>query len=180
MPELNLRIMHLRRYLEAIDLEAELPLPRLDADDLGGAENVAVTVRRSWSIPDGPVTNLTAYCERAGILVVHCDFAEKCDGVTMRVRGLPPLIFLNRNAPADRMRHSLAHELGHLIMHKIPTDSMEEEADTFSGELLAPFSQVKKDLIGGRVTLDRLVQLKIYWRVSVASLLYRAGKFGFS
>lgn len=177
--ELNLRIMHMRKYLEAIELDTDLSLPRLDVDELGGADKVAAIVRRAWSIPDGPVANLTTYCERAGILVVHCNFAAKVDGVTMRVRGLPPLIFLNRNAPADRMRHSLAHELGHLIMHTIPTDFIEDEADTFAGELLAPFSQVRKDLIGGRVTLERLVQLKLYWRVSVASLLYKTRKFEF-
>lgn len=177
--ELNIRIMHMRKYLEAIALDTELPLPRLDADEMGGAEKVAATVRRAWLIPDGPIGNLTSYCERAGILVMHCDFAEKVDGVTMRVRGLPPLIFLNRAAPADRMRHSLAHELGHLIMHSIPTDDMEDEADTFAGEILAPFSQIKRDLIGHRITLERLIQLKMYWRVSAASLLYKAGKYDY-
>ena len=64
-------------------------------------------------------------------------------------------------------------------MHRVPTDTMEDEADTFAGELLAPFALVRKDLIGGRVTLERLVQLKMYWRVSVASLLYKVGKSGF-
>ncbi|MGO4843398.1 ImmA/IrrE family metallo-endopeptidase, partial [Rhizobiaceae sp. 2RAB30] len=55
---------------------------------------------------------------------------------------------------------------------------MEEEADLFAGELLAPASQVRSDLIGGRITLERLVQLKKYWKVSVASLLYRASRVG--
>jgi len=176
--ELNLRIMHIRRYLQAVDLEDELPLPRLDAEDMGGAEKVAASVRRAWMIPDGPIGNLTSICERAGILVIHCRFAEKIDGVTMRLRDVPPLIFLNSTAPADRMRHSLAHELGHLIMHSVPTENMEDEADTFAGELLAPFSQVRSDLIGGKITLERLARLKKYWRVSIASLLFKAGKFG--
>ena len=177
--ELNLRIMHIRRYLQAVDIDAERPLPLLDAEDLGGADRVAAYVRRAWMVPDGPIGNLTTLCERAGILVIHCDFAEKIDGVTMRLRDVPPLIFLNKNSPPDRMRHSLAHELGHLIMHSVPTDTMENEADLFAGELLAPMSQLRADLIGGRITLKRLVQLKKYWKVSVASLLYRAGKGGF-
>jgi Zn-dependent peptidase ImmA (M78 family)/transcriptional regulator with XRE-family HTH domain len=176
--ELNLRIMHLRRYLQAVDIEPERPLPKLDADDMGGADKVAAYVRRAWMIPDGPINNLTAICERAGILVIHCDFVEKIDGVTMRLRDVPPIVFLNKNAPPDRMRHSLAHELGHLIMHSMPTDEMEAEADLFAGELLAPMDQLRADLIGGRITLERLVQLKKYWKVSVASLLYRAGKGG--
>jgi Zn-dependent peptidase ImmA (M78 family)/transcriptional regulator with XRE-family HTH domain len=177
--ELNIRVMQLRRLFEAVDFEPDLKLPKLDADETGGADKVAALVRRSWLIPDGPIANLSSYCERAGILVVHCDFVEKVDGVTMRLRGLPPVIFLNKRAPADRMRHSLAHELGHLVMHSIATDTMEDEADIFAGELLAPFSLVKKDLVGVRITLERLVQLKMYWRVSVASLLYKLGKYGF-
>jgi Zn-dependent peptidase ImmA (M78 family)/transcriptional regulator with XRE-family HTH domain len=176
--ELNLRVMNLRRFLNAIDLDAELPLPRIDADETGGAGKVASIIRRTWMIPDGPIKNLTALCERAGILVVITDFVEQVDGVTMRLRDVPPIIFLNRKAPADRMRHSLAHELGHLIMHTVPSDEMEEEADTFAGELLTPSPQLRSDLIGGRITLERLVQLKKYWRVSVASLLYRSGSSG--
>lgn len=176
--ELNLRIMHLRRLLTAVELSPELSLPRIDADEAGGADKVAALIRRAWMVPDGPIKNLTALCERAGILVIVCDFIENVDGVTMRLRDVPPIIFLNRKAPADRMRHSLAHELGHLIMHSIPTEDMEAEADTFAGELLAPATQLRSDIIGGRVTLERLVQLKQYWRVSVASLLYRAGASG--
>lgn len=176
--ELNLRIMHIRRFLHAVDLDVERPLPQLDADDMGGADQVAGFLRRAWMIPDGPIANLTKLCEMAGILVVHCDFVEKIDGVTMKLRDLPPLIFLNKNAPADRMRHSLAHELGHLIMHTIPTENMEVEADEFAGELLAPIKQIRPDLIGGKITLERLVQLKKFWKVSVASLLYRIGKHG--
>lgn len=173
--ELNLRIMHLRQFLISVDTSSELPLPSVDVDEMGGAEKVAQFVRRAWMIPDGPIKNLTALCERAGIIVVICNFVEKIDGVTMRVRHVPPIIFLNSKAPADRMRHSLAHELGHLIMHSVPSEDMESEADTFAGELLVPSAQLRSDLIGGRVTLEKLVQLKKYWRVSVASLLFRAG-----
>ena len=173
--ELNLRIMHLRRFLTSVDTSSELPLPRVEADEMGGPEKVAQFIRRAWMIPDGPIKNLTALCERAGIIVVICNFVEQVDGVTMRARHVPPIIFLNNKAPADRMRHSLAHELGHLLMHSVPSEDMEAEADTFAGELLVPSSQLRSDLIGGRATLEKLVQLKKYWRVSVASLLYRAG-----
>ena len=174
--ELNVRLFHLQKLLQAVDLHPELPLPEFDCEGEGGAEKVASAVRRAWGLPDGPIRNLTNLCERAGIIVIHCPFPEKIDGVTMRHRGLPPVIFLNDRAPADRMRHSLAHELGHVIMHRIPTGSMEEEADEFAGEFLAPFRLVRREFIGGRVSLDRLVQQKLYWRVSVAALLYKLGK----
>jgi transcriptional regulator with XRE-family HTH domain len=146
--ELNIRLMHLRRYLRAVDLHPELPLPAVDVDDGGGPQEIARTVRKAWSIPDGPIDNLTDYCERAGILVIWCDLEKGIDGVTMTTRDLPPCIFLNKNAPPDRMRFSLAHELGHTIMHRIPTDHIEDEANAFAGELLVPERLFRCLLIG--------------------------------
>ena len=108
---------------------------------------------KTWLVPDGPISNLTASCERAGIIVVWCDFDAPIDEITMRVRDLPPCIFLNGGATADRMRFSLAHELGHIIMHRIPTDEMEDEANRFAGEFLVPEKLLTNQVIGNRVTL---------------------------
>ena len=173
--ELNLRLIHLRRYLRAADLMPELPLPRMDVDEGGGPQALAQAVRRAWLIPDGPISNLTDYCERAGILVVWCDLEKGVDGVTMAVRDLPPCVFLNRSAPPDRMRASLAHELGHIVMHRVPTESIEEEANAFAAEFLVPERQYRPSIVGHRITLQWLAQQKAYWRVSMAFLLYRAG-----
>jgi Zn-dependent peptidase ImmA (M78 family) len=173
--ELNLRLMHIRRYLSAVDLKTELGLPWIDVDEGGGPREIARTLRSAWLIPQGPINNLTEYCERAGILVMWCKFDAPVDGVTMRVRDLPPCIFLNSKVTADRMRHSLAHELGHLIMHRIPTDNIEDEANTFAAEFLVPEKLFRNQVIGNRVSLEFLARQKAYWRVSMASILYQAG-----
>jgi len=176
--ELNLRLIHLRRYLGAVELDAEVPLPWLDVDEVGGPAEAARTIRRAWMLPPGRIRNLTDCCERAGILVVWCDLSAAIDGVTMRVRDLPPCIFLNRNATADRMRFSLAHELGHIIMHRVPTDDIEDEANAFAGELLVPEKELTQHVIGNRITLEFLARQKAFWKVSMAFLLYRIGRLG--
>jgi Zn-dependent peptidase ImmA (M78 family)/transcriptional regulator with XRE-family HTH domain len=174
--ELNIRLIHLRRYLRAADMQPELPLPEIDVDEGGGPQEIARFLRRAWSIPDGPVANLTDYCERAGILVIWCDLEKGIDGVTMKVRDVPPCIFLNRNVPPDRMRASLAHELGHVIMHRIPTDNIEEEANAFAAELMVPERQFRRQFIGRNgISLEWLALQKAYWKMSMAFLLYRAG-----
>ena len=173
--ELNIRLIHLRRFLRAADIHPELPLPHFDVDEDGGPQKIAKTIRRTWSVPEGPISSLTEYCEQAGILVIWCVLASGIDGVTMRVRDLPPCIFLNRDSPPDRMRFSLAHELGHMVMHTVPTDTIEEEANAFGGELLVPEQQFRRAAFGQRITLEWLVRQKAYWRVSVAFLLYRVG-----
>lgn len=176
--ELNIRLMHLRRYLRAANLHPELPLPRIDVDEGGGPQEIAHIIRKTWSIPDGPLGGLTDYCERAGILVIWCDLEKGIDGVTMTARDLPPCIFLNRHVPPDRMRFSLAHELGHVIMHQIPTDQIEDEANAFAGELLVPERLFRRSLIGQKITLEWLARQKSYWRTSMAFLLYRASAIG--
>lgn len=176
--ELNIRLIHLRRYLRAVDIDPELPRPFIDVDEGGGPQVIAQKLRAAWSVSDGPIGNLIDLCERAGILVVLCEFDGQVDGVTLNVRDLPPCIFLNSQVPADRLRSSLAHELGHVVMHRIPTDTIEEEANAFAGELLLPEKGLKRAVIGHRVTTDWLARQKAYWRVSMGFILYRLGFLG--
>ncbi len=76
----------------------------------------------------------------------------------MNVRDLPPCIFLNQHVPADRMRFSLAHELGHIIMHTVPGDEIENEANAFAAELLVPEKQFRRALTGQRLSLEWLAR----------------------
>lgn len=71
------------------------------------------------------------------------------------------------------MRFTLAHELGHVIMHQKPSADMESEADRFAAEFLMPARDIRPEL--RPLSLSRLVVLKQYWRVSMAALIQRAG-----
>jgi Zn-dependent peptidase ImmA (M78 family)/transcriptional regulator with XRE-family HTH domain len=177
--ELNIRIMSVRRLLKSATIEAEFPMPSLDIDEFDGdIEEIAALVRRTWLLPSGPIKNLVEVAERAGCIVMHCDFSSAgVDGVTVKMAGLPPCIFLNKNAPADRQRFSLAHEIGHIVMHPVPSQTMEDEANAFASALLMPMKDIKRPL-SGRLTLQRLASLKPVWRTSMAALLYRAKAVG--
>ena len=177
--ELNIRLFHIRRLLKSAEFEPELELPQFDIDEFGGdPEKIAELVRRTWLIPSGPLKNLVTWVERAGCLVVHCDFDRlSVDGVTVRAPSMPPCIFLNRNAPADRQRFSLAHELGHIVMHQVPSPTMEEEANSFASALLMPARDIRPYL-SGRLTIQKLAALKPVWRVSMQALLVRARSLG--
>ncbi len=89
--------------------------------------------RRAWYLPSGPVSSMMECLERAGCIVMMCDMAEaKIDAASYQVPGLPPVIFVNDALSGDRLRFTLAHELGHLILHRYPKPEMEREADTFA------------------------------------------------
>ena len=177
--ELNIRILHLRRLFKAAEFEPELPLPKMDIDEYSGdPEHIAELVRRTWLVPTGPIKDLVGWVERAGCVVVHCDFtALSVDGVTINASDMLPCIFLNRNQPADRQRFSLAHELGHIVMHKVPSPTMEDEANAFASALLMPAREIRPYL-SGRLTVQKLASLKPAWRVSMQALLYRARTIG--
>lgn len=178
--EMNLRVMHIRRFMQAVDVDAEYELPALDLEDFGNSPTaVADAVRRAWLIPSGPIPSLVDVIERAGCVVIPCQFKSGAvDGVSLRVPGLPSLIFLNSVQPVDRQRFSLAHELGHLVMHRQPTPMMEDEANEFAASFLMPRKDIAGDL-SGVLTLERLAFLKPIWRASMASLLYRAKALGY-
>lgn len=91
-----------------------------------------------------------------------------------------PLIFINRDIPADRARLTIAHELGHVIMHlssKVD-DSRDKEVEAFlfAAELLMPEAEIKPQLV--RLNLSTLATLKQYWKTSMGAILKRAKTLG--
>jgi Zn-dependent peptidase ImmA (M78 family) len=178
--ELNIRTMHLRRLMEAAEFAHISDVPRLDVEDYGSPEKIAALVRAHWKVPRGPLRDLTVYIERAGVLVVHSALGmTSISGVTFAAPGLPPLIVLNNEQPGDRMRWTLAHELGHLVMHRFPTPTMESEANEFAAALLMPDADIRPYFVGRRIDLAVLGSLKPEWRVSMQALLMRARDLGF-
>lgn len=178
--ELNVRAIHLRRLLEGVEVVHSTDLPRLDIDDYESPEAVATIVRAHWKIPPGPIESVTSIAEKAGILVAHSRLREaSISGVTFAAPGLPPLIVLNSSMPADRMRFTLCHELGHLVMHRFPSPAMEKEANEFAAAFLMPASEIRQSFKGRRIDLALLASMKPEWKVAMQSLLMRASSLGF-
>lgn len=172
---LEIRIRRLKKLLQFADRSAELnylwSVPLLSAD--GDIERIAALVRLNWKLPRGPIENLTRAIEDAGGFVIPFDFETPLiDAVG--VAEDPPVFFVNSKLPGDRLRFSLAHELGHVIMHSHPTEDPEREADEFASEFLMPHLDIYPHLTG-KVTLEKLADLKRYWKVSMQALLKRAG-----
>ena len=130
-----------------------------------------------WKLPPGPVANVIQAIEDAGGIVFKCDFgSNKIDALSQWLQGIPPMFFLSNRIPTDRMRWTLAHELGHVIMHQIPSENIELEADIFASEFLMPALSIKPYLAD--LTLAKLAALKTHWKVSMASILKRASDLG--
>lgn len=175
--QINMRRMHVATLLRAVDLEKN-HIHYFDLDEFDGKPGeIARAVRASWQLPNGPIKNVIKTIEDAGGIVIRCAFSTpRIDAISRWVPGMPPLFFVNQDLSSDRERLTLCHELGHILMHQVPTANMEEEANRFAAEFLMPERDISSHL--DRVSLPRLANLKPFWKVSMAALLYRAADLG--
>lgn len=174
-----IRNVNVVKLLDGLEFDQQRHFLTLDPDEYGGdASEVARELRGAWKLPDGPIPNLVRLIESAGGIVLLEDFGHhKLFGMSCwTVRG-HPLFFLNSTISTADLRWTLAHELGHLTMHGIlPEGDVEEQADAFAGELLAPARLFRPD--ARHLTFDRLFQLKAYWGLSLKGVIKRARVVG--
>jgi Zn-dependent peptidase ImmA (M78 family)/transcriptional regulator with XRE-family HTH domain len=181
----SLRCVHAQLALTRLQVEALADtagrdlavhrMPWVELDALTTPKDAARAVRKAWRMPAGPVPDLIGVLEEAGVLVLVRDLGSAhLDAVSQFDGARAPLVLVNSWAPADRCRFSLAHELGHLVLHRVPGGAdQERQADAFAAEFLMPASQIRPSFSSG-VDLGRLAELKMQWKVSMSALLRRA------
>lgn len=174
---LALRRLEILHELNGRQLRADLPKPAFQGTGKEAAARYAGQVRRQWNVAPGPFLGLARHVERTGCIVDTIAFEiSKVDAVMVGPGTEAPMIFLNQGFPPDRMRLSLAHELGHLLMHHQVREGIEEEAWEFASELLMPAADIFPEF--GKVTVESLIRMKARWQVSMGALLKRASSLG--
>ena len=140
-------------------------------------------IRRSMGILQGPVVQICSKLESYGIIIVQLyDCDEGFDGVSFLTDLGYPVIVINGNYSNDHKRLTIAHELGHIVMHISPDIAVpdyrdkEKEAFSFAAEFLMPTEEIKNSLTDLR--LSYLLPLKQYWLTSMASIAHRAKDLG--
>lgn len=172
--QINIFRMQVPRLMHGVAVETTNQFHHLDVDEFDGPQAVAIELRRLWKLPLGPVRNLIGAIERAGGIVWKVDFGSRqIDAVSQVAAGFPPVFFVNALAPGDRLRFTMAHELGHVVMHQLmPSPKMEDEADRFASEFLMPAAQIGSSL--RQLSFEQLPSLKGHWKVAMAALIKRA------
>lgn len=174
-------LMNLERLrIQALDqIHNKIPkVPFCDPDEYqGGAKEIAQLARKFYNVPSGPIENLTAIVEKAGCVVRYVDYGTlKIDGFSVLAENHTPIIFINRAYPPDRRRLTLAHEFGHILMHREPRPEMEDEAFEFAGEFLMPEKEIRHAMYPLKV--DKLAAMKLRWGVAMAAILMHAKRMG--
>jgi Zn-dependent peptidase ImmA (M78 family)/transcriptional regulator with XRE-family HTH domain len=175
--DVNIIKMQVDRLLRGIDVRHENTFAPLEVGLNGTPSEIADLTRVNWKLPGGPVRHLSEAVESAGGIIVYYPFhIQKVDGVSLWITGLPPIFVLNDSMPGDRVRWTLAHELGHVIMHRVATKEIEAEADQFATEFLMPRREIVHDLRD--LTLPKAAALKLTWRASIQAIIRRARDLG--
>lgn len=127
---------------------------------------------------DLPIKSICSLLEANGIILYQIDADEKFDGVSFVSNAGMPIIIVNKNFSNDRKRFTIAHELGHILMHNenlFPVSSYrnkEMEANIFAAQFLMPEAAIKNSL--RRLKMSDLGDLKSYWLTSMGAIIRRA------
>lgn len=161
-------------------------IPRIEKEE--PVEAARITRSALGLSPDSPVRNLVHQLEKNGVFVFavpysiddHDAFSLWADSDLSNHTPRRPVIVFSVGKPGDRLRFTIAHEFGHLVMHhSFPNGlkQVESEANQFASEFLMP-AEVMRQEITKPVTLNSLAELKPRWGVSIRALIMRAGDLG--
>ncbi len=160
--------------------------PALSAHCLPLTENHEENARalRSYlGLPQmGPVGNLVALLENAGVLVLYLDAAfGDFSGMNGNVNGRPYIV-VNRNMTMERIRATLVHELAHFAFiwsEKLTDKEVEVACNAISGCFLLPEADLRRELGTRRSAITRDMEIVCReYGVSMMLMVYRSGDCG--
>jgi Zn-dependent peptidase ImmA (M78 family)/DNA-binding XRE family transcriptional regulator len=175
----NVLFEHVQKMAERFNI----PDLRLPITNERSAKAAAITRAAFGISPDTPIRKVIINMEKNGVFVLALPLVlKKIDAFStwVEVSAKRPVIAISSGRPSDRIRFSVAHELGHLIMHKVITErvaEMEKEADKFAAAFLLPEKAMRREILSP-VTLTSIARLKLRWGVSMQALIRRASELG--
>lgn len=175
--QLTLLQYEIQEKLASGTIPIPLHFPSFDAID---AKQAAEHTRNALGIPpDTPIPNLIHKLEKNGVSVFALsNISPEFDAFSLWSDGDPrrPIVVVNTEKPADRMRFNCAHELAHLVLHRSPRGTVKElefDAQRFASEFLLPSDILRKE-IQIPISLENLGVLKKRWGVSIQALIVKA------
>lgn len=169
-----------------VDLPSELlasmpedPKKLTDAQIVEAADHL----RSHWGLSRAPIGNLLRLLESKGVVVAMLPLEQpKVDGLSMWSddHGRPYILVNEELKSAVRLRLTLAHELGHLVLHnkvrkgtveEALTKQLDDQAYLFGSAFLLPEDAFVADVRS--LSLESFLNLKRKWRVAVSAMIMR-------
>jgi Zn-dependent peptidase ImmA (M78 family)/DNA-binding XRE family transcriptional regulator len=175
------------RILDEVVITPSLPWPSVDDPLSDDSEQAAADLRRVWRVPSGPVDDLSAFIEAAGTVILRVAFSHaKVEAAYAHPRRDATRWILLNTSTIDgaRVRLTLAHELGHAVLHhwdafNVPSEpERERQAFEFSLALLVPADEFILDVAPTKRRWLDFLRLRHKWGISGAALARRAHHLG--
>ena len=155
-------------------------------------KSAAMKVRKSLGLkPKEPIYDIAELIENAGIKLRIRPFGfKKTFSLSIGNEDGGPGIVVNseKGIPVERQLFTIAHELGHLLLHQasykdsndMEDESQEKEANLFAGTFLVPEDGLKKEWeeSKGLAFVDRVLKVKKIFKVSYMTILIRLFQMG--
>jgi len=187
----KVRINWIDKTYSFIDSYFDLPkvdIPSLSELDLESLDNIEIEditlkLRSNWGLDQSPVGNLVDILQSKGFVITKLKIGtKKVDAFSTWRNGVPYIFLGDDKDSAVRLRFDLAHELGHLILHRnIDKEELEEDkelydkieyqANYFASAFLLPIEAFNKEVISSAI--DSFILLKKRWNVSIGAMIKR-------
>ena len=161
------------------DVLAGVSYTQLRDEDI---EQIALDLRRHWSLGEGPSGDIVALMERIGIVVATIQMnTTKLDGLCSwsPIDGRPHVLLATDKMSFPRRQMDAAHELAHAVLHRaVPAEEfeanlrvIERQAFRLGSAFLMPSTSYPHEV--RRCSLAELASLKERWRVSIKAQIKR-------
>ncbi|VIB39306.1 transcriptional regulator [Clostridioides difficile] len=165
-------------------------LPKVDIPDFGDItfdnideikiEEITTELRLYWGLGESPISNLVGLLQQKGFIITRLEIGtKKIDAFSKWMDKIPYIFLGNDKNSAARSRFDLAHELGHIILHKnidkeefeSNINLIEQQADRFAAAFLLPLEAFNREVISS--SIDSFILLKKKWKVSISAMIKR-------
>jgi len=168
-------------FIDRLDHALKLPkvsFPDIPVTSIADVEDAAEQTRKQWRLGTGPILSMMRVVENAGAVVSFFGgVSERVDALSID-RRRPMIIRSEAKPSACRLRFDLAHECGHLVMHKgvLTGDKItEDQANRFASAFLLPRSAFIHEFPRGRLlNWQAIFEMKLRWKVAASAILRRA------
>ena len=160
------------------------PISDFHVTDFNDAIKAAELLRDRWKCGDGPLPYVIRLLERKGVKIKALDLPDNVWGISAWANQTQPLILLDirpGKTSVERLRFTVCHELGHLVLNIDSNNNTEKLCDKFASFFLLP-KQTFIEEIGNerrdKLLLSEMIDIKEIYGVSVAAQVHEAYDIG--
>lgn len=184
----ELAARYLSNYIETEQIakaivKFENPLSDFEVNNPADAETAAQHLRKRWKLSNGPIYSITKLLEDKGVRVIKIKYngSLRHEGLSGWAENntVPVIVVNDQQKELTRLRYTLLHELGHLLLtirEGLADEEIEKICEVFAGSVLIPTEILKSEFGKNRtsILMHDLRRIKEFYGISILAIMVRA------